>query len=226
MLGRIHALVLPLALTLVLPVTLGSALAGCGQKGASDKPPKPAVETPLPPIEITRERPLVFSFREGKGFKTVQSMDEIPAEARGWVRVQDPSQPAIPGERVYVADLRKPDEKGRFPYKVLERSVFASGRALPEGSMGAPDATSRDSVVLYSRPACSACDSAREYLKQQGIPFVEKNVQADPAAARELAEKARKKGVPSNMVPVLDVNGELIVGLDTQKLDRLLRRQI
>ena len=81
-------------------------------------------------------------------------------------------------------------------------------------------------MVLYSRPGCSACDSARAYLKQQGIPFVEKNVQADPAAARELAEKARKKGVPSNVVPVLDVNGELVVGLDTQKLDRLLRRQI
>lgn len=80
--------------------------------------------------------------------------------------------------------------------------------------------------MLYSRPGCGACEAARAYLRQRGIPFVEKNVQSDPAAARELAAKAARKGVPSNVVPILDVNGELVVGLDTRKLERLLRRQI
>lgn len=203
-------------------------LSACGKKGASPKPSGKRAHEPLPAIQITRDRPLVFTYREGQEFRAVQSFDEVPEQARGWVRVQDPSQPAVGTDLVYVADLRKANDKGQFPYKVLPRDVFTKGRALPGtgGPVTASGAAAKDTVVLYSRPACSACDSARAYLTRQRIPFVEKNIQADPLAARELAEKARAKGIPANVVPVLDVNGELVVGLDTQKLDRLLRRQI
>jgi glutaredoxin len=80
--------------------------------------------------------------------------------------------------------------------------------------------------VLYTRPGCGACDAARKYLSEKGVPFLEKNVATDAAAAQELAAKADAKGLPKNVVPVIDVHGELIVGLDLQKLESLLRRQI
>lgn len=217
-------------LRIALVLALGVPLMGlaCSKKGPPTKPAEPEARQDLPPIEITRDRALIFTYRDGQQFRTVERMDDVPAGARGWVRVQDPARPAGTGDLVYVADLRKADAKGQFPYKVLPRGVFVAGRALPGpgGARPGPAPSALGTVILYSRPGCSACDAARSFLGQRGIAFVEKNVQSDPAAAKELAEKARAKGVPSNVVPILDVNGELVVGLDTQKIERLLRSQI
>jgi glutaredoxin len=203
---------------------------GCSRSGSSRAGKGKAQKTPdLPAIQIARDRPLVFTYRAGDEFRTVQSLDEVPEAARGWVRVQDPAVPAPSAERVYVADLRQADKQGRFPYKILTRDEFLTGQASPKGGMGPappPGTTAFGQVILYTRPGCGACDAARAYLSQKKIPYVEKNVAADPAAAKELAAKADAKGFPKNVVPVMDVNGECIVGLDTQKLESLLRRQI
>ncbi|MFH2011062.1 MAG: glutaredoxin domain-containing protein, partial [bacterium] len=159
---------------------------------------------------------------------TVTSMDEIPLGARGWVRVQDPAVKQPISQYVYVADLRHADKQGRFPYRVLTRERFQKGAALPEAGtpsgMGQVAGVGR--VVLYSRPGCGACDSARAYLTQRGVKFEEKNVQADESAAKELAAMAAKKGFPTGVVPVIEVHGEIVVGLDVRKLERLLRRRI
>ncbi len=210
---------------------LFGALSGCSKQSRANNEPTGARLRSLPPIEITRNRGLVFTYRLGTAFNTVQSIDDVPAPARSWVRVQDPDRPAVSTDLVYVADLRKADAKGRFPYSVMTRKAFETGRPAPGASTGPPRASpgmapTVGTVILYSRPGCSACEATRIYLKQRGIPFVEKNVQSDPAAARELARKAAAKGVPTNVVPVIDVNGELVVGFDTKKLEALLRRQI
>jgi glutaredoxin len=188
---------------------------GCSRSGSSRAGKGKAQKTPdLPAIQIARDRPLVFTYRAGDEFRTVQSLDDVPAPS---------------AERVYVADLRQADKQGRFPYKILTRDEFLTGQASPKGGMGPappPGTTAFGQVILYTRPGCGACDAARAYLSQKKIPYVEKNVAADPAAAKELAAKADAKGFPKNVVPVMDVNGECIVGLDTQKLESLLRRQI
>jgi glutaredoxin len=205
----------------------------CSRDDKEDKPSgNEATTRTLPPLEITPDRSLVFTYRIGSEFKTVQSIDDIPAPARAWVRVQDPKQPVTSSNLVYVADLRQPDDEGRYPYTVMTRQQFQTGRPAPGAAPGRPRAAPTrmapdvGTVVLYSRPGCGACDAARAYLKQRGIPFVEKNIQADPAAAKELTAKAARKGVATNVVPVIDVNGELVVGLDTRKIEALLRRQI
>jgi len=213
--------------------TLTTLWIGCSRDEDEAKPDPGGDEAQrLPSIEITRDRALVFTYRLGTELETVQSIDEIPESARAWVRVQDPKQPATATDKVYVADLRKPDEKGRYPYTVMTRKQFQTGRPAPDAAPGRPRAgppgmaPDVGTVVLYSRPGCGACDKARAYLERRGIPFVEKNIQADAAAAKELATKAARKGVPANVVPVIDVNGELVVGLDTRKIEALLRRQI
>ena len=39
-------------------------------------------------------------------------------------------------------------------------------------------------IVMYTRPGCEDSDAAREFLKQRGIPFVEVNIDEDPAALK------------------------------------------
>ncbi len=215
------------------------AMGGCRSKAKDSSPSaKAAGAKTLRPISITRQRSLVFTYRQGGEFQTVASMDKIPLGARGWVRVQDPQVRNVGSRFVYVADLRKANDKGVFPYQVLTRQQFLKGRALPGdgqdqgqgqgtgmGNMGATVAAV-GKVVLYSRPGCGACDRVRAYLKQRGVQFEEKNIRADAEAAKELKAKAVRKGFPTGVVPVIDVNGDIVVGFDVRKLESLLRRRV
>lgn len=58
---------------------------------------------------------------------------------------------------------------------------------------------------------------AKEYFEKKGIEFVEKNVQADHEAAKEMVEKTHQLGVP-----VIDVNGTVIIGFDRDAIEAAL----
>lgn len=72
-------------------------------------------------------------------------------------------------------------------------------------------------VVVYSTPTCPYCTQAKEYLKDKGVQFVDHNVAADLEARNEMVQKSGQLGVP-----VIDVNGEVIVGFNRARLDQLL----
>jgi glutaredoxin len=61
-----------------------------------------------------------------------------------------------------------------------------------------------------------SCEREKEFLSQKGIPFTAKNVREDPEALAEL----QKLGYPATPVTVID--GEVVVGFDRGKLERLL----
>ncbi|NLZ49181.1 MAG: glutaredoxin family protein [Clostridiales bacterium] len=73
------------------------------------------------------------------------------------------------------------------------------------------------SVTVYSTTTCPWCVKAKEYLKAKGIEFNDVNVSLDPAAAQEMIEKSGQRGVP-----VLDINGSIVVGFDKPQIDKLL----
>jgi glutaredoxin 3 len=60
----------------------------------------------------------------------------------------------------------------------------------------------------------------KEFLSHHNVPFADRNVAEDPDALRELTEKTGRKATP-----VIVVDGELIVGFDRGKLQRLLELQ-
>ncbi|WDV45991.1 glutaredoxin family protein [Clostridiaceae bacterium M8S5] len=71
-------------------------------------------------------------------------------------------------------------------------------------------------VIVYSSNTCPHCTTAKEYLAERGISYIEKNVSTDPAAKKELI----KKGFMG--VPVIIVGDQTITGFDKEKLDELL----
>ncbi len=73
-------------------------------------------------------------------------------------------------------------------------------------------------ISVYSTPSCSYCRIAKDYLKKQGIPFSDYNVAADPRRAEEMQRKSGQMGVP-----VLDINGKIIVGFNQAEIDRAIR---
>jgi len=72
-------------------------------------------------------------------------------------------------------------------------------------------------VIVYSTPTCPYCAMAKEYLKENNVEFEDVNVAADQTRAEEMVKKSGQMGVP-----VLDVEGEIIVGFDKGRLASLL----
>ena len=72
-------------------------------------------------------------------------------------------------------------------------------------------------VVVYSTPTCPYCKRAKDYLSRKGIPFVDHNVAQDRDAAKEMIQKSGQMGVP-----VITVDGEVVIGFNQTVLDRLL----
>jgi len=72
-------------------------------------------------------------------------------------------------------------------------------------------------VAVYTTPVCSHCRTAKQFLRERGVPFREVDVSRNEAAAREAMRKSGQTGVP-----VIDVNGTIIVGFDRARLVRAL----
>jgi glutaredoxin-like YruB-family protein len=72
-------------------------------------------------------------------------------------------------------------------------------------------------VTVYSTPTCPWCTEAKSYLKELGVAYEEKDVSVDVAAAREMAKLSRQM-----RVPVLSIDGTVVVGFDKKKIDQLL----
>jgi len=75
------------------------------------------------------------------------------------------------------------------------------------------------SITLYSTPSCAYCRIAKDYFKTKGVPFTEHNVASDQRKAEEMVRKSGQMGVP-----VIDINGRIIIGFNKPEIDKALSR--
>ncbi|MFH1821464.1 MAG: glutaredoxin domain-containing protein [Methanobacteriota archaeon] len=73
-------------------------------------------------------------------------------------------------------------------------------------------------VKVYTTPTCPYCTMVKSFLRENNVEFVEKNVASDRAAATEMVEKSGQMGVP-----VLDINGAIIVGFNRDAIKDALK---
>ncbi|MBI4088004.1 NrdH-redoxin [Candidatus Kaiserbacteria bacterium] len=72
-------------------------------------------------------------------------------------------------------------------------------------------------VTIYSTPTCHFCHAAKDFFTANQVPFTDYNVATDLAKRQEMVQKSGQMGVP-----VIDVEGKLIVGFDEDRLRELL----
>ena len=72
-------------------------------------------------------------------------------------------------------------------------------------------------IKVYSTPTCPWCTMAKKYLTSKNVAFEEVDVSQNREGATEMVQKSGQRGVP-----VLDINGEIIVGFDQKIIDRLI----
>ncbi len=70
-------------------------------------------------------------------------------------------------------------------------------------------------VTVYRTSWCAFCHTEMQWLDRLGIPYVAKDIEADPAAHEELMKKINGD---FRGVPVTDVAGDIILGFDRPKL--------
>ncbi len=95
-------------------------------------------------------------------------------------------------------------------YKAIFENLIFIAKAKKEGK-------TLKSVVVYSTPTCSWCNTLKSYLRKNSIPFREVDVSKDESAAQRMVQKSGQQGVPQT-----EINGRIVVGFDKTKINQLL----
>lgn len=74
-------------------------------------------------------------------------------------------------------------------------------------------------VTIYSTTTCPYCVMAKRYFTDKGVAYEDKNVGIDRAAGQEMVRKSGQMGVP-----VIDIDGEIIVGFRPDVFEELLNK--
>ncbi len=72
-------------------------------------------------------------------------------------------------------------------------------------------------IRIFSTPSCPYCVTLKGFLKERNFEFEDINVAENAEAREEMIQKSGQIGVP-----VIDINGEFIIGFDRKKIVQLL----
>ena len=75
-------------------------------------------------------------------------------------------------------------------------------------------------VKIYTTKTCLWCKKTKEFLKQNKIKYTEKDVSSDQKAAQEMFKKSKQMSVP-----VLDINGKIMVGFDAEAIKKAVGKK-
>jgi len=72
-------------------------------------------------------------------------------------------------------------------------------------------------VRVFMTVSCPYCYTLKEFLKEKGINFEEIDVSKDEKARDEMIKKSGRLEAP-----ILEIDGEIVVGFDKEKIVKLL----
>ena len=72
-------------------------------------------------------------------------------------------------------------------------------------------------IQIYTTPYCGYCKMAKEYFKSKGLEYQEYDVVSDEKKRDEMVAKTGQMGVP-----VIDIDGEIVIGFNRPKINELL----
>lgn len=76
---------------------------------------------------------------------------------------------------------------------------------------------SQPTVTIYTTPTCAFCHMAKEYFKDKGIEYTEKDLTTDAEAFKFVVEE-----VGQAVTPIITINDTIIVGFDRPKIEDAL----
>jgi glutaredoxin len=103
----------------------------------------------------------------------------------------------------------------------IEGQVEAPGKAaIRDYEQRVLDARRTVDITLYGATWCPSCKQARAWLDANGMAYNERDVDRSEDASRTM-----RKLNPAGTIPVIDVEGEVVVGFAPDAVDRAIRRR-
>lgn len=72
-------------------------------------------------------------------------------------------------------------------------------------------------ITIYTTPTCVYCKMTKAFFKEKNITYEERDVSQDVVARDEMIAKSNQMGVP-----VIDIEGKIVVGFDKERLQELI----
>ncbi len=73
-------------------------------------------------------------------------------------------------------------------------------------------------ITIYGAEWCAFCHMAKRYLDDKKIKYTYLDVEENPKYGQEAVTKSGQRGIP-----VIDIDGEIIIGFDKPKIDAALK---
>ena len=191
-------------------------------------------------IEVRDDRTdLLFVWIDELGETHVETAASgVPADHRDFVRVMDPNAQTS-SDRIVLVALGSKGPNGAYATRVVPRDEFenvamerrkghgvavvpSAGATQPVAAGAVDQGTTRPAVIIYGAEWCGPCHQAAAYLRQRGIQFVEKDIEKDGAAAKEMQAKLRAAGLSGGSIPVIDVRGRVMQGFSASSIEAAL----
>lgn len=74
-------------------------------------------------------------------------------------------------------------------------------------------------ITVYSTPTCVFCHAVKEYFKTKNIKFEEKDLTRDEEATQWVLDNTGQLAVP-----VINMDGTIIIGFDRKRIDDALAK--
>ncbi len=71
-------------------------------------------------------------------------------------------------------------------------------------------------ITIYTTPTCSFCRMAKNFFREHGVSYEEKDVTTNHQFVEEMIRKSGQMGVP-----VIDIDGEIVIGFDKPRIAQL-----
>jgi len=77
--------------------------------------------------------------------------------------------------------------------------------------------TPKPHIRVFSTPSCPYCVTLKSFLEEKGFQYEDINVAEDDKAREEMIKKSDQMGVP-----VVEIDGQIIIGFDKEKISQIL----
>jgi glutaredoxin-like YruB-family protein len=74
-------------------------------------------------------------------------------------------------------------------------------------------------VIVFSQPSCAPCQRVKEYLKNKNVTFTVKDISKSKEDMKELVETYHSQSTPTTVI-----NGQVVIGFNKDRIDKLLER--
>jgi len=142
------------------------------------------------------------------------------AAPRGLMAQRPPPAPARPAPVAPFPGTAGPSPASGFSAK----PPVPAGSALPTRQLRRSQVQAllrTVPITLYTTASCPHCSRARQWLRSNAIPFVERDIEKDPANRRAMRALNPRGGVPT-----IDVDGQILVGFNDRRVGAAIAKSV